>query len=453
MTEIIVGYDGQPVPSGFDIHELSSSKAGNHEQLKIFKHGKLSFVGLVLSQAKDQILLSLPKTFEPDSKQANDGQVKKSSKDWLKEAKLLLQVILQFFGEGNENVEAAELNIDQEMGSYLSYPLLSFWQVYEYYLKYGWFHQQEQESSLADHGRIDWHRTIQRAPKVFDDAGIFFGGYYRRLWSNQADFVTLCMQYVIFHTIKRFGPLLDIKYPEEMPSTLPDQMDADITVAKLSELLAATFLDRDRELLTSLIDFFQGNSVNQEYTYMVVPQFQSVWEQMVKGYLNRHLDWEKVNADNEGCPCFSPANVDQPAKFSKKTMNVNTLEKGDRQKRTGEMEPDYVYHSKSTLFIYDAKYYASNHPDLYKQLAYTLLLAANSHHLKLNCLSVALLLPVKGGQEPQSVPVFSLDHNYNPQELPIKIYETYLDVHTVMEDYVKNNDHQSPVGRLQSLTK
>lgn len=134
-------------------------------------------------------------------------------------------------------------------------------------------------------------------------------------------------------------------------------------------------------------------------------------------------------------------------------MNVNTLEKGDRQKRTGEMEPDYVYRSESTLFIYDAKYYASNHPDLYKQLAYTLLLAANSHHLKLTCLSVALLLPVKGGQEPQSAPVFSLDDNYNPQELPIKIYETYLDVHTVMEDYVKNNDHQSPVGRLQSLTK
>lgn len=439
-SEIIVGYDGRKVPDGFTETELLPKD--------LVKNGNLAFVGLVLNSK--QTLLSLPKYFV-----ASENPVNESPHEKLKQARLVLQVILKFMtNDRNNNLSPLELNLDQQSERINNsfYSLLSFWRVYSYYLRYGWYHQELIQSRLGDHGRIDWHRTVQIAPKLIDGGNLYFGGFYRYRRQEQTNFVTLCMKYVIYHTISLFGDLLAIPYPEELSSIVPAQLNPEAAVAELSDLLSRTFKDRDRELLISLINFFQDNQ-NSDEVVLVIPNFQSVWETMVAKYLNRHVQGVGDNGQPDISPHVLPA--DQQLVFKKPNMKPD--QRKDKQGHQGDMEPDYVADNDTTLFIYDAKYYGTdNHPDVYKQLAYAMMLGNQGLYSDKDAfqrLSTAFILPSRGQLDPKCVFKITEDE-YNPLwPVSLAVYECYLNFFTVMKDYVSEPGSQSLLVRLKQLAK
>lgn len=135
----------------------------------------------------------------------------------------------------------------------------------------------------------------------------------------------------------------------------------------------------------------------------------------------------------------------------------------DKQGHQGDMEPDYVADNrhlqpgKATLFIYDAKYYGTNnHPDVYKQLAYAMMLGNqglyNDKHA-FQQLSTSFILPSRGQLDTKCVFKITEDE-YNPlSPVSLAVYEWYLDVFAVMKDYVSEPGSQSLLVRLKQLAE
>lgn len=303
-----------------------------------------------------------------------------------------------------------------------NYPFESFFSVYEYYKKFGLYHETETKVSFNSSGRIDWKRTIQQSAKIPVDETIVFSPLKYRATRNVETLITECMAFVLSYTLSRFGFLISGDYDGPTPNRNLLE-NREYVICKLVEERNRSFLDSKISLIDSLVAFFAGVNVGGPY-YLKHYSFEKIWESAALSYLRSHFEGV-VNGKLQ----LSDA-PQTPSDFNKAYFSLNIANPSQT------MEPDYYLMNNDIQCIFDAKYYSSLDDIDYKQLVYTLLLGhlinpETGEEYQLNTCS-ALILP---SERRSSRLHFSIDTAQVDLGHSFEIYEERLPADEVLRFY------------------
>lgn len=361
-----------------------------------------SFVGFVINDIGDSLVV-LPKHF--------------LCKDTNLDASMLFRV-MSLHPQMHPDKYVGEENLHFES----NYPFDSYFYVYNYYKKYGLYHEIEQQVSLNSSGRIDWKRTIQQSAKIPVDDTIVFLPIKYRATKNVATLITDCMAFVIAYTVSRFGFLLGGDFNFSAPAT--NLLNSrEYIVGKLIEERNHSFLDNKIQLIDALIKFFSGVNEGGPY-YLKHYSFEKIWESAVLSYLRTHFEGVR---DGKMKLSDSPLTF---SAFDKAHYALNTA------KPDQTMEPDYYLLNDNFQCIFDAKYYSSMEEIDYKQLVYTMLLShltnpVSGEEYQMDTCS-ALILP---SETRSSKLHFKIDDHQVHLEKSLEVYEERLPASDVLHYY------------------
>lgn len=359
----------------------------------------ITFVGYTVNNEND-MLVSFPKHFIPTELD--------------KDTNVLLKTIFKHM----KNYPDKYIG-DKSLYS-SNYPFTSFFNVYNYYIKYGLLLEDEIKITTKEKNKINWKKSIKDSNKYIQDNGIIL---YPLFYNNQLyfkDLIAKCVTFVINYTSIKFGNIIKT---EVIDFDIDYEMfisNKEYIVNELLKLQTSTFNDNLLYLLNNLILFFKeinegGNIYIKHYNY------EMIWEDMVKKYLS--FNYSDIK-DKEMIFKYQ----EKPIIFKNEVFRPNLANEFQY------IQPDYYYENDKLKLIFDAKYYEKINGLNYKQVVYYLLLNEfNSKHKEMFC---ALILP---SEETYTKVHFRMNPFYNTTYKDMVIYETFLDIKIVMDFYLFQN--------------
>ena len=300
-----------------------------------------------------------------------------------------------------------------------NFPFASFFAIYDYYLKYGLYYENDRIVRDGSKGKIDWKTIAKRSQKTIINDQLVFAPLYCRETRKHGTFLTECMVYAINYTIDKFGSLLGISGVQGAanPGLLEDKR---FVLSYLKQERERAFSDIKAGLIASLIDFYNMKRVGGDYMLKFY-SFDLIWQDIAMEYLSDCFDGMSTTGEIK----LTPHN-DARIPFTRGSFHANAFNPAQR------MEPDYYYLSNNAQYIFDAKYYSEMSELDYKQLVYTLLLSGRNGISKDVATYSALILP---SEFRDTKGHFRIDGSFNGSIPAISINEEYLDVREVVEHH------------------
>ena len=303
-----------------------------------------------------------------------------------------------------------------------TYPFKSFFDIYKYYLSYGLYKEINDIVKPGYNGKVSWKTTIRKAQVIQSDNSFILVPLYVKKSNSDQVFLTECMAYVINYTINKFSAFLSLKLVSNINIQWELFKNKEFIISRLQATISKTFKDKEKKLISSLIDFFKGKFEGGDMVFKRY-NFEIVWESMVEKYLNNYF----VEMKN-GLPVFNDNSIVKEFSFKSKSFTVNTLDKYKRHK----IRPDHYYIDGDNQYIFDSKYYVNLEELNYKQIAYYSILKSKSKGNTFN----ALILPTSN--KSSSEEYFELaDEFYDLEGDRISIAAVHLNIKNVMEIYNK----------------
>ena len=366
----------------------------------------LDFVGFLVNREND-VFTVFPKNYRVDDLNSDSAQ--------------LFKVIAKHMQQ------RPELYLGNNYGKKFksNYPFAAFFGIYDYYVKYGLYFEDKLYIKPNVGGKVNWKETIRLSGKYLTNNKLsFFPLYYEKKYYFSV-FLTECMIYAIDYTIDRFGIFINLDKTGMPFSNFEIFNDKEVILENLYSLRQQTFKDSLIELIDHLINFFRELNEGGSY-YFKHYSFSSIWEDMVMSYLKSNYKEIKNNA------LVLDSSSAKNIKFSKVPFHPNLAN------NSHYFEPDYYYGENDTQLIFDAKYYTSIRGMDYKQIAYYLFLNEHRERItdppKYSKTYSALILP---SESRTSKLHFKMDPLYNKSNQELVISEEYLDIHEIIDFYVK----------------
>lgn len=390
------------------------------EDLK-YSNGRyiVQFTGFIISEKI--ALISFPKHYF-DSKLIQRKECEKKIQDLDYHIKLLFNTIHK------ASFKKSDLGLGVLQDLDADYPFSSFFQIYDYFQKYGIYQDAEGVKKFGYSGKIDWKTSLQKSPLVVNDGKILYLPMVINEVVNKNVFVGKCMAYVIDSTIEKFFLFIsfertnyeyrDIDWSKRIP-----------IIQQLREIEQQNFKDIHKKLIRDLINFFQNENYTSNLLKIKLYTFNLVWEDMVNEYLKNYF--MEINENKlifEEFPKVTKNN------FSKKRFYPDI-----RGKEGYYIELDHYLKQVGIEYLFDSKYYQKVWGLDYKQLAYYQMF----QNQNANKIYAALLLPTH--RETQHPDNFKIHFHFNPYFLKeitedsieeFKIIEQYLNVQQVIQAYL-----------------
>ncbi len=415
MLQIVLGQDGDVIEGEVKKFNLSD---GDKRYSKKLKNYVLDFVGFIIE--KEKILAVFPKKFFNDSEVLKN----KNSKEIEEDIKLLFEVISKYNRE-SQSKSIAYKYIGHEDNFESDYPFECFFKIYDYYKKYG-IYKEEEVILLKDiSSKISWKDTIQKSNAIVSNGNLIFLPLYSRKKSNRNVFISECMIFVINYTIRNFSYFIQLPPVHEKKYKIDFLANKHYILRQLYQYRSTIFKDHQKELVNSLINFFERYNKNAKggAIHFKINYFEVIWESLVNKYLNDCF----VEIDKENSKLIFDYKRKQHIKrFENKKFNI------DKSKHRFYIRPDHYYNDGNTIYVFDSKYYKDITDLNYKQFSYTILLG-NSEIGRNRKLYSALLLPGKsenGLHLELDLPYCQLNEGCN------YIIEQFLDVKLLMKNYL-----------------
>ncbi|UBH08048.1 hypothetical protein [Macrococcus armenti] len=414
-TNFIVLQDGVAVSNEFehkykDIFSLADFRHRDNDIVT-------DFVGFVTHN--NDVFVSFPKHFysEIELSQINENT------DLKVDIKLLFNCIRKALLKKT----LTSIGINEDINK--DYPMRSFFQIYEYFQKYGLYYDEIKTLKLGGTGKVNWNKTLKRSPVIVSNGNIIFNPLITNQNQKNAVFVSECMAFAINSTIEKFSFILSYSKIDYDISNLGWE-NRDLIINKLRTVLTETFKDYQKKLILSLIEFFEHRKSGDKTVRMTINSFNLIWEQILENYLNCYF----IGISNDGFLEFSKSKNRILKSFAKGS------EMTDKSKNNYKVEPDYYYFGRDYKLILDAKYYDEVKGLNYKQAAYYFLL---KHHNMSNAKNWKthniLLLPTSNSQYEQSNRRTHYKQNtkYNQDEAEFTIKEQYFNIKYLMRRFLE----------------
>lgn len=337
----------------------------------------------------------------------------------------LLYDVIKKYGENERTNASARSYLGAMDGYSADYPFKPFYEVYDYFQKYGIYKEKETKIVKGTSGKVSWKDTIRKSNKIISDGNLIFVPFYVRKKNFNEVFLTECMAFIIDYTIDFFNAFLSmkktgVKYQFDLLNNI------DYVLMQLKTSKSTMFKDSQKQLVQSMIDFFEqyrgkakGGKVHVKIRY-----FDAIWQAMVNQHLNRHFSGISA-LDNS--VIFDMTRTSSSIAFAEETYSV------DASHHSYKIRVDHIAQSGNELYIFDSKYFQKLDDLNYKQFSYGELL--REHYPGVTSRYNVLLLPGR----PRVDMHFSLDASFVGVGRPyVEIVEQYLEPKEIMESYLKN---------------
>lgn len=408
---IVAVQEGTVIPDNlinkYQLTFADIGKNANFEQIS-------SFCGVV--RRGTSILVSFPKHY-----MNLDEFDRLSNSDKLKHIRLILKTIVSY------ELNPAYSSFRKKDDLSTSFSFSSFFNIYNYFQKYGLYLKKRRNIKKGYSGNISWKDTIHKSQKIISNGNLVFLPFFVRQHISDEDFITKCMIFAINYTEETFGELLDLPDNSSIAArgverSLRENNEA--VLFKLGMMRREIFKDIDKKLLDDLINFFRGINDNPHNVRDIKHyHFNNVWEKAVENYLNNHF----IGIEDNKLIFGMPEN-----KFSfKKLVLKNYNDAFDHRKDT--LQPDHYYYDKSqnVQYIFDSKYYNYIYGLNHKQFVYHIILCNRAQDTY-----DALIMPNEGKTFTEVH--LDLAAEYLPvKSKEVKILLTHLRTQDVLEDFTE----------------
>lgn len=231
--------------------------------------GVINFCGIVIDN--DNIFVSYPKLYST----ANSIHEKN--------IEILFQTIMKHF-QNNQN-----LYLNKTINLRTNYPFNYFYNIYDYYKRYGLYHEEIRIVQEGYSGTVSWKETIKRSSKIVNKQGLIFLPLQIKKQTRKHVFISECMVFAINYTLNKFNLFLNMKQIDGHSLNMMFIDNKEYIIRELHSLKKEIFKDIQRKLIDDLINFFSslpegGYFELKHYT------FSTVWEHMISTYLNCNFD-------------------------------------------------------------------------------------------------------------------------------------------------------------------
>lgn len=383
----------------------------------LLKCNVYNFVGFILEN--NNMLAVFPKHY---FKNETEKEINKEEN-----VKLLYKVINRYV-EKNHSTILADKYIGNLLGFDSNYPFSSFFQVYDYYKKYGLFREEINEYKNNSNGKVSWKKTMQKSNLIVSNDNLLYIPLYSKVSNYKDNFISECMIFVINYTIKKFPYFISLIPINEKSFSLDFIENKEYVLQQLYKYKNSVFIDKQIKLINNLIKFFEelkNKNFNGGNIHFKILYFDLIWQDMVEKYLNDYF----VGVEEDNIK-FNYKVKNHENKFKSKKFVIDTSQK--KEKEQFNIVPDHYLETKDKIYLFDSKYYVKIKDLNYKQLAYTLLIG-NSKDRSSKTLYSALILP---GNEGTRIHIELTDEFKQLNKGCNKIIEQYLDVNTLMRNYL-----------------
>lgn len=381
------------------------------------------FVGFVFKD--NNILVIFPKHYysEADIAFLNRDHVESAH-----DIELLYRVIKKYSDKANVSPRAKSY-IGAQDGYDSDYPFNPFFEIYDYYQRYGLYKEKEEKVVRGSSGKISWKKTIEKAQKIVSEENLIFAPLYVKKKNLSSVFITDCMAFIIDYTIETFHNFLSLNNTGYHRDRFDYLNNIDFVISQLIQYRNRVFKDIHKHLITNMVDFFNQYKLRTKAeggkTHVSIKYFDKIWQDMIGQYLNRHF----VGVDGTGHGVV----FDEQQMVSTVLFEDKSYTDIDDSNHHFHIDIDHIAHVGDTLYIFDSKYYFELKHLNYKQYSYNELL--RYYYPGVTNIYNALLLPGAAGSELH----FSLNARYaGARFMGNNIMEQYLEPKRVMEDYVSN---------------
>lgn len=388
------------------------------------------FVGFIF--CNDKILISFPKHYFSYGKLGEYQPITKELKSTLyADIRILFKVIQKVAVKKSEKT----IGVRDELNS--NYPFHYFFEVYNYFLKYGLYTDEQEIRKLGYTGKIDWKKSLLKSPMVVSKGNLLYMPFIIKKKIYEHVFISKCMAYVIDSTSNIMSAFADFKRTDLDTKDINWENKSKI-ISQLRDIKQSIFKDKQKKLITSLINFFENEYKGDHTIKLKTWSFDLIWEDMIGLYLNYYFD----SINDQGYINFSSIKKTQMKKFEKGKFFPDVLRESGRR-----LEPDYYLVEENARYIFDGKYYDEVRELNYKQIAYYFLL---KHHKGteevVNDEKVVIPLPTHNILIlPTDVDLndtsnykihFNLNTDFNRDETELKIKEQYCNTKNIMKAYI-----------------
>lgn len=418
MTSIYYyGQDGFPVTKELiTIFDLSSKEYKYSDALK---KDVFDFVGFVFRDNK--ILVVFPKHY-CCSKDINFYNI--SHCKLHEDIKLLFNVIKKYVEmEKRTATGISYVGFQNEHDS--DYPFKAFYQVYDYFKKYGLYKVQCDYIIKGIKGRVSWKDTLAKSNKIISNGNLIFPTFYLKKRNYNDVFITECMVFIIDYTLNLFKDFFTLR-KTGLTYKFDFLNNKEYVLKQLYHYQTREFKDINRKLINSMIDFFEkfDSKSSNGNIHIRIKYFNQIWQKMIMTFTNRHFSG--INNSTGG------AIFDRNQNKSRTVFNYVTFNDIDLSDNKFSIDIDHLAFNEDKLYIFDSKYYSEINGLNYKQLGYNELL--RYYYPKIKELHNILFLPGKTDVREH----FKYSSEYaGPRKIGLKIMEQYLPMKEIMEDYVK----------------
>ena len=339
----------------------------------------------------------------------------------------LLYGVIRKYSEKTGVSSRAKTYIGAKDGYDSDYPFIPFFEIYDYFQKYGLYKEKNDKVVPGSSGKVSWKKTIEKAQKIVSEGNLVFAPLYVKKKNLNSVFITDCMAFIIDHTIDNFHNFFSLHNTGYRRDEFDYLSNIDFVISTLKQYANRVFKDIHKQLIMNMIIFFE------HYKYQTRPKggkihvniryFDKIWQDMIDIYLNRHF--AGVDATGERL-IFDVHQMRSPIIFKEKTYTDI-----DDSNHHLYIDVDHVALDGNRLYIFDSKYYYEVNHLNYKQYSYNEML--RYYYPGVTVICNALLLPGSDRHETH----FLLNPAYAGSRLMgNKIIEQYFSTKKIMEDYL-----------------
>ena len=394
---------------------------GDYKYIKQEKRKVYDFVGFIINDTNT--LAVFPKHFYNESDLSN---LNATISNRLEDVSLLFQVLCKYIYNDLKSSKA-----NRYYGSVpeyeADYPFKAFFDVYDYYKKYGIYFQEDNHIVKGQTGKISWKHTIQKANTVISNGNLLFVPLYSKKKNIKNDFISECMVFVINHTIESFPFLINLSPVSGFAKNNNLINNRAYILKLLYQEKNRMFKDIHKKLVSSLIQFFEefdskkhGGNIHLKINY-----FNNIWQTMVNKYLNDCFIGISATEDEI---LFDDSLQKSAVSFDKQTIHI------DDSNNDFYIELDHYGIAADEQYIFDSKYYFELRDLNYKQFTYDVILDYKANKSRKTKTYSALLLPgdKQNGFHFRLKPVFG-----KLAEKDHEIINQYLNVKKIMQHYIR----------------
>lgn len=417
MNKIIFGQDTEIIPSSI-INDFKLKDGIDMKYDRISKSYVYDFVGFVI--CKESVLVVFPKHYF-----GNDHYQTSVQNCSIEEAKILFKTIIKYSSLKSKH-NSSEKFYGEKRNFESDFPFASFFTIYNYFLKYGLYHEEKKEIAKSGTGSINWKKTIQKSNIIISDGNLVFEPLYvtRKQFNN--NLISDSMIYAINKSLEIFPFFENINLINHKIENEQVFENLNFVIKCLEISKREIFRDSQKKLISALIEFFKNEEKARRGGKKVIKitYFNMIWQSMINEYLNRHfISFDEVTHKIE----FDENRKKGTLEFSPKSFLI------DNSSHQFSINLDHYAISDSAQYIFDSKYYYDINELNYKQFTYNIVMGNSKTHKRDKLIS-CLLLPGK----PNSSLNLDLKENFQINNQKHQIVEQYLPPKDIMIDYIKN---------------